>query len=188
MSEKKQPYSGVKTIVFPSMFGYLSCTINTAGCIIRLTISPTDSTVGESPGELLLLSESHTTGPADQCMDNRFESAFKQIDEYIAGRRTAFDVRICTHGTPFQKAVWNCLSTIPYGETTTYSEIANRLQKPGAARAVGNAVKANPLLILIPCHRVLPKSGGIGDFSAGAAVKQALLDHEKSVIQASPSG
>jgi methylated-DNA-[protein]-cysteine S-methyltransferase len=107
-----------------------------------------------------------------------------QIDEYLAGTRRSFDVRIRPTGTAFQTKVWEYLATIPFGETVTYEFIARQLGTPDAARAVGNAVKANKLLIVIPCHRVVPKSGGIGSFSAGVSVKKSLLEHERRIMEA----
>lgn len=80
----------------------------------------------------------------------------KELDEYFAGKRTAFTIPIGIEtGTPFQRAVWDVLLSIPYGETLTYQQIANRIGRPLAYRAVGQACKANPISIVIPCHRVL---------------------------------
>lgn len=99
----------------------------------------------------------------------------EQLREYLAGDRKNFDIPLDLAGTPFQMAVWEALLEIPYGHTVTYGELAKRIGRPGAARAVGNAVGANPVPILIPCHRVVPKSGGIGNFGPGPEWKARLL-------------
>lgn len=84
------------------------------------------------------------------------------------------------YGTPFQQRVWNTLCTIPDGSVTTYREIAARINAPRAWRAVGTAIGKNPIALFIPCHRVLPASGGIGNYRWGTTRKQALLDWEKN--------
>ena len=101
----------------------------------------------------------------------------RELTEYFAGTRREFSVSAAPEGTVFQMAVWEALKTIPYGTTLTYAQVAKRVGKPGAARAVGNAVGANPCLILIPCHRVVA-AGGIGGFSGGVENKRQLLTLE----------
>lgn len=106
-----------------------------------------------------------------------FAAAFHWLDAYFGGvelPRPAFSVS----ATPFRLNVWQQCAAIPYGETCRYGELARSLGAPGAARAVGTALAANPLLILIPCHRVLPAGGGIGNYAAGSALKQRLLERE----------
>ncbi|MBC7221227.1 methylated-DNA--[protein]-cysteine S-methyltransferase [Candidatus Bipolaricaulota bacterium] len=98
-----------------------------------------------------------------------------ELGEYLAGRRREFGVPFLARGTPFQQAVWKELVNIPYGTTITYRELASRLARPRAARAVGQALAANPLPILIPCHRVLPAGGGVGGFGPGPDWKRRLL-------------
>lgn len=105
--------------------------------------------------------------------------AATQIQEYFAGRRRMFDVPLQLEGTEFQKDVWRAIDLIPYGETRTYAQIARTLGRPGAARAVGSAAKVNPVPILIPCHRVVPASGGIGGYAYGIEMKRFLLDLER---------
>ena len=107
-------------------------------------------------------------------------SAIDQLREYFSGARTDFTVPFTTQGTAFQQAVWRELQSIPYGETLTYGELAERVGKPGSARAVGGAVGANPIPIIIPCHRVMGTSGAITGYSAGEGIptKKALLDLE----------
>ena len=104
--------------------------------------------------------------------------AAAELDEYFGRRRTAFTVSLSPHGTEFQLAVWQALRDIPYGQTRTYSEIAAAVGRPKAARAVGMANHANPLLIFTPCHRVVGKDGSLTGFACGLEVKRALLERE----------
>ncbi len=101
-----------------------------------------------------------------------------QLDEYFAGKRKQFDVPIRYSGTPFQESVWNALRSIPYGETRSYEDIAISAGSPKAVRAVGQANHDNPLMILVPCHRVIRKNGDIGGFAGGTEVKKYLLSLE----------
>lgn len=104
----------------------------------------------------------------------------KQIKEYFAGHRKTFDFELdLLVGSPFQRSVWAQLERIPYGETRTYSDIAEMLGQPQSYRAVANAVGKNPLCIVIPCHRVLTKSGDIGGYRGGVALKKRLLQIEQ---------
>lgn len=102
----------------------------------------------------------------------------KQYEEYFTGKRVAFNIPMDLQGTPFQKQVWRELLQIPFGNTTCYSEIANRINNPKAIRAVGGAIGANPLLIAIPCHRIIGKDGRLTGFSAGIPLKRVLLQLE----------
>ena len=102
-------------------------------------------------------------------------AAGKALQAYLAGDQMTWSLPWQTAGTPFQERVWAQLRQIPYGTTTTYQEIASAIGQPGASRAVGSAVAANPLLLLIPCHRVVPQAGGVGQYRGGAALKQQLL-------------
>ena len=97
-----------------------------------------------------------------------------QLEEYFAGERRDFDVPMELDGTPFQQEVWAELSRIPYGETISYGELARRVGRPSAPRAVGQANGRNPIPIIVPCHRVLA-SNGIGGYGGGLKVKRALL-------------
>ena len=102
----------------------------------------------------------------------------KQLDEYFAGKRTKFELNISPKGTAFQKKVWAELLKIPYGKTKSYQEIAKAIGKPSAQRAVGSACNKNPILLIIPCHRVVSKSGKLTGFACGLDVKQNLLNIE----------
>lgn len=107
-----------------------------------------------------------------------FSEVAKQLDEYFAGKRTEFKLNILPTGTDFQKKVWTELLKIPYGKTTSYQEIANVIGNPNAQRAVGSACNKNPILIIIPCHRVISKNGNIAGFAYGNQIKQKLLEIE----------
>lgn len=96
-----------------------------------------------------------------------------------SGQRPASLPPLCLTGTEFQKKVWAALLKIPVGDTTTYGELARKIGHPGAARAVGSACAANPIPLLIPCHRVLVGGGALGGYSCGLAVKSSLLNMER---------
>jgi methylated-DNA-[protein]-cysteine S-methyltransferase len=106
-----------------------------------------------------------------------------QLAEYFAGSRRAFDLPSCPGGTEFQRRVWAAVSAIPYGETRSYAGIARAIGCPKAVRAVGAANGANPLPILIPCHRVVASGGGLGGYGGGLAMKRRLLDLESGARQ-----
>jgi len=110
------------------------------------------------------------------------DAAKSQLEEYFAGTRHIFDIPVLIEGTPFQEAVWSALESIPYGQTASYGELAQTVGRPGAARAVGGAVGANPVPIIVPCHRVMGSTGAITGYSGGEGIstKRALLAHENS--------
>ena len=99
----------------------------------------------------------------------------RQLREYFAGRRQAFELTLDLAGTPFQQSVWNALLTIPFGETRTYGELARQVGRPSAARAVGAANGQNPVAIVAPCHRVIGASGDLTGFAGGLDAKARLL-------------
>ena len=108
-----------------------------------------------------------------------FAAAARQLAEYFAGTRTAFDLPLAPAGTPFQQRVWAALREIPYGETTSYGELAERIGSPGAARAVGLANGRNPIGIVVPCHRVVGSTGALTGYGGGIETKRRLLDFER---------
>jgi O-6-methylguanine DNA methyltransferase len=105
--------------------------------------------------------------------------AARQILEYLDGKRTEFDLPLDPLGTRFQLSVWRALQEIPYGETRSYQGIARRIKKPRAVRAVGAANGANPLSLVVPCHRVIASSGGLGGYGGGLPLKARLLAMEQ---------
>ena len=101
--------------------------------------------------------------------------AVRQLKDYFAGKRQTFALDLDFDGTPFQKKVWNALLTIPFGETRSYAEIARKIGKPKAVRAVGAANGRNPISIMAPCHRVIGKNGQLTGFAGGLEAKALLL-------------
>lgn len=115
-----------------------------------------------------------------QNQPNDFSNAiYKQLQEYFAKKRKAFDVQFNLKGTPFQMRVWQQLQKIPYGQTQTYKQIAEAIGKPKASRAVGMAIHNNPIAIIIPCHRVIGSNGKLTGYAGGLDLKQHLLNIEK---------
>ncbi len=156
----------------------------------------------ESPLGLLLLTgdgaaltglymTGHRHGPAIAASWRRdddappFAAARSQLAAYFAGERRVFDLPLQPSGTPFQQAVWRALAQIAFGETLSYGELARRLGKPDAARAVGLANGRNPLSIVVPCHRVVGASGALTGYGGGMDRKAWLLAHERGTA---PSG
>ncbi len=105
--------------------------------------------------------------------------AIQEINEYFLNKRKAFSFPIRLEGTSFQKSVWKALLSIPYGETRSYEDIARMINNPKSVRAVGHAIHNNPLMIIVPCHRVINKNGKLGGFAFGLETKTFLLDLEK---------
>lgn len=103
----------------------------------------------------------------------------RQLNAYFSGELKTFDLRLAPEGTPFQLGVWKQLELIPYGETISYGELARRIGNPAAARAVGLANGANPLPIVVPCHRVIGSSGALTGYGGGLSIKQKLLALEQ---------
>ena len=104
-----------------------------------------------------------------------------QLEQYFAGERTEFDLDIELQGTQFERRVWDAVRAIPYGSTATYAEIAARIGRPGACRAVGRANALNPVAVVIPCHRVVGSDGSLTGYAGGIEMKRALLELEARV-------
>jgi methylated-DNA-[protein]-cysteine S-methyltransferase len=109
-----------------------------------------------------------------------FRAAITQLNEYFAGERRRFDLPLAPRGTEFQRRVWRALTEIPYGKTTSYGDLARRIGKPSASRAVGLANGANPLPIIVPCHRVIGADGSLTGFGGGLPIKRKLLAIESA--------
>jgi methylated-DNA-[protein]-cysteine S-methyltransferase len=149
-----------------------------------------NATVYESPvgplrlessgGELVALHLNAKPGP-ENLEDPVLAEATEQLRAYFAGERTRFDLPLATHGNTFEERVWAALREIPYGETVSYGEIAQRIGAPRAARAVGLANGRNPIAIIVPCHRVIGANGKLVGFGGGLPMKRALLDLEQGV-------
>lgn len=106
---------------------------------------------------------------------NELDPVCRQLDEYFAGRRRHFELRLAPRGTPFQQAVWQALQQIPFGHTSSYSALAEQIARPRAVRAVGAANGANPLAVVIPCHRVIGRDGSLTGYAGGLPRKALLL-------------
>lgn len=146
---------------YPSPFGWIKMTYNAEGIVEIERIENMVSCEGAQPSPLS-------------------ERAFSQILEYMEGRRKAFDFPYVMQGTSFQQSVWCALLEIPYGETRSYLDIAKRIGKPKAARAVGMANHKNPLMLLVPCHRVIGSDGSLTGYAGGLDMKAALLEMERA--------
>ena len=105
-----------------------------------------------------------------------------QLEQYFAGERTEFDLDVEVEGTPFERRVWDEVRAIPYGETATYAEIARRIGRPSACRAVGRANGRNPVAVIVPCHRVIGSDGSLTGYAGGIEMKRALLDLERAAL------
>jgi len=119
-------------------------------------------------------------GTSDQNIPSCLKLCLRQLDEYFAGKRKDFDLNLSVEGTDFQTKVWNKLKQIPYGQTLSYGDIAKRLKKPNASRAVGMANNKNKISIIIPCHRVIGHDGSLTGYASGVWRKKWLLEHEKN--------
>ena len=110
--------------------------------------------------------------------DTALRPAAEQLEAYFAGDLREFDLALAPEGTEFQLSVWGALAEIPYGETISYGQLASRIGRPRASRAVGAANGANPLPIVLPCHRVIGSNGALVGFGGGLDIKEALLETE----------
>jgi methylated-DNA-[protein]-cysteine S-methyltransferase len=152
------------------------------------------TTIDSPLGELLLFGDgsalhglymqqgrrSATVSPDWRREPGAFAAAKAQLNEYFAGGRTSFDLPLEMAGTPFQRSVWRALLEVGYGETLSYGELARRIGRPTATRAVGAANGANPVSIVIPCHRLVGSTGALTDYGGGIESKRLLLDLESS--------
>jgi methylated-DNA-[protein]-cysteine S-methyltransferase len=136
---------------------------------------------GDVLTNLSMADQTHEPSRSDWVADDHaFADIIDQLDAYFLGRRLRFDVELSMAGTDFQAQVWRALTTIPYGETRSYGEIARQIGAPGAARAVGLANGRNPVAIIVPCHRVIGTNGRLTGYGGGLDRKRTLLDLEKS--------
>jgi methylated-DNA-[protein]-cysteine S-methyltransferase len=120
-----------------------------------------------------------------EILDQVLLRAMEQLVEYFVGKRKSFDMPIGLGGTDFQRKVWMEVAKIPFGQTTTYMKLAQKLDNPAAIRAVGAAIGANPILIILPCHRIVGSDGGLTGYAGGLDRKKALLELEGHAFQGS---
>ena len=125
-------------------------------------------------------SGSRAQDPEENWQENKapFSETSRQLDDYFDGKRLDFDLPLLPHGTTFQQSVWEQLVAIPYGETISYGELATRIGNRNASRAVGAANGANPIAVIIPCHRVIGADRSMTGFGGGVDLKRRLLNHE----------
>ena len=117
------------------------------------------------------------------CTPTLFNDITRRLQAYFSGQEVALDDELdLSRATPFQRLVWETTRLIPYGETRSYQWVAAQIQKPGAARAVGQALGRNPFAIIVPCHRVIASNGGLAGFGGGIEMKRALLNMETLVV------
>ena len=135
----------------------------------------------EEDGALLAIS-THRTFKGIEQETPLIKEAYRQLSEYLKGERKGFDLPLLIKGTTFQQQVWKALLEIPYGETRSYKQIAVAIGNPKAVRAVGMANNRNPLLIVVPCHRVIGANGKLVGYGAGIEKKEFLLRLEKSLL------
>jgi methylated-DNA-[protein]-cysteine S-methyltransferase len=160
-------------------------------------MSTTHTVVGSPLGDLTLVADDgsltglyfrhHWYRPDPASFGARDDSGFgdvtRQLGEYFAGERTEFDLPLDPRGDGFQQLVWKLISRIPYGQTTSYGDLARQLGDGTAAKDVGQAVGRNPLSVIVPCHRVVGKGGQLTGYAGGLARKRFLLDLEQRADQ-----
>jgi methylated-DNA-[protein]-cysteine S-methyltransferase len=153
-------------------------------------------------GKLLLTSDGHAltglfmtrlaessapeTAAAWKQDDAVFREVCQQLTAYFDGETNRFDVEMNVVGTPFQRRVWHELCNIPFGSAISYAELARRIGRPGASRAVGGANGQNPIAVIVPCHRVIGADGGLGGYGGGLDRKRWLLEHEAEALARHP--
>ena len=138
----------------------------------------------EITGDRRAVREVRLAGPARRTAAKTASPALKkcaqQLEKYFSGKLTRFSVPIAPQGTAFQKSVWKALQRVGYGKNESYQNIARVVGRPKAVRAVGTAIGANPLCVVIPCHRIIATGGGLGGYAYGLKRKKWLLDHESA--------
>ncbi len=149
------------TTLYSSPIGLLRIVVDEAGCLCEIHFDGDREPLGPH------------TDSAQACAH-----VVAQLEEYFAGRRQTFDLELAAMGTEFQRDVWGELCRIPYGKTISYGELARRIDRPKAVRAVGQANGRNPIPIVVPCHRVIGATGTLTGFGGGLPTKRALLELE----------
>lgn len=147
--------------IAPSPLGPIGVTVDGTGRVVRIELGVRDARCQQ-----------------DAAAMRRCDPVLRQLAEYFAGKRRTFALELAPVGTPFQLATWRALQAIPWGRTRSYAQLAEAIGRPTAVRAVGGANGANPLPIVVPCHRVIAADGSIGGFSGGIDRKRWLLAHE----------
>lgn len=152
---------------FPTPFGLFSTAVDEQGTLVATAFGSREALRQRSPfGDLM-----------DDKTVNR--PVREQVLAYCAGERREFTLSLSPRGTPFQQKVWWALRRVPFGETRSYGQLAANVENPAASRAVGRANAANPICLIVPCHRVIGADGSLTGFAFGEEIKRRLLDHER---------
>lgn len=151
------------TDTFDTQLGRFSVAVDATGAVVATAFGPRRALCTRLPRCQMISDKDRTA------------EVRRQIEAYLVGQRQTFELKLAPAGTPFQQQVWRALRKIPRGRTTTYGELAAKLKRPGAARAVGRANATNPLCVIVPCHRVIGAGGALTGYAFGVARKQKLL-------------
>jgi methylated-DNA-[protein]-cysteine S-methyltransferase len=160
---------------FTTPLGEMVAVVNGDGALLRLDF------VGQESVQALA-EKAATPGQTVEWQAEPCQPVVRQVEEYFAGSRRAFDLVLAPRGTVFQQAVWQALQRIPYGSTTNYRALAESLGKPGGSRAVGRANATNPIAIVVPCHRVIGANGSLTGYAGGLPIKARLLTLEGATL------
>lgn len=150
-----------------SRFGSFAAWVDGRGRLLRFHLSAKGAT---------------RVDPRAERDDKALGGVQRQIEEYDSGKRREFEFELTMEGSDFHRRVWGALTEIPYGETTSYGALAKKLGHPNGARAVGVANGANPIGLIVPCHRVIGSDGSLTGYGGGLPLKRALLEHEARVV------
>lgn len=174
MSAPRYPFHAAR---LDSRLGEIVIVVDGAGALVYLDF---DDKTGPTPAPGATAWQGHPVTWVGVAEHDALLQVAGQLNAYFAGKRTAFDLPVAPIGNDFHQDVWRQLQRIPYGETISYGELAARLQRPGAARAVGRANGSNPIAVIIPCHRVIGADGRLTGYSGGIERKAALLALESA--------
>ena len=159
------------TTTLESPCGPLLCVVDAAGAVVRIEFGK-----GRDSQRITERMREHGIEVVED--PARTDGLRRQLEEYFAGERREFDLTLAPEGTPFERSVWDELRRIPFGETRSYGEIARAIGRPNASRAVGRANGANPIPIVVPCHRVIGADGSLTGYAGGLDMKRTLLELE----------
>ena len=178
-SEKKRATEGLVHATGQSLVGEIAVQCSDRG-LREVTVRPRrEPARGRNHSATPAAAEAHSVQSGTKTGGVLARQTLTEIAEYLAGRRRKFTIPLDLEGTPFQVKVWKALLEIPYGETRSYGEIARRIGRPQAARAVGMANHSNPIPIIVPCHRVIAADGSLGGYAGGLPMKARLLRLEQ---------
>lgn len=174
----------MSTTTVPTPVGDLLVVTDDAGAVLLCTFADHAARMADRHGiDAAALATVAPLGPARPVSDSA-PLAARALADYVAGDRTALDdLVVAARGTAFQRSVWDELRRIPLGETRSYGDLAHALGNPGAVRAVGQANGANPVWVIVPCHRVVRSGGALGGYGGGIERKAWLLEHEAQLLE-----